>query len=132
MKARELVQKAIEARGRAYAPYSRYPVGAAVLTLDGRVFTGCNVENASFGLTICAERTAIVKAISEGEHAVQAVAVVAEGGAAMCGACRQVLREFGPNAEVYLADPEGNFQPATLAKLLPGAFSGLNLKRNGS
>jgi cytidine deaminase len=132
MNAQELVRKAIEARARAYAPYSRYAVGAALLTLDGKVFTGCNVENASFGLTVCAERTAILKAVSEGEHAVKAIAVVAERGAAMCGACRQVLREFGPNADVYLADPGGNIHPTTLTKLLPGAFSGMNLKRRGS
>ena len=129
MNAEDLVRHAIEARENAYAPYSRYKVGAAVLTESGRVFTGCNVENASFGLTVCAERNAMFKAVSEGERVLAAVAVVAEDGASMCGACRQVLTEFGGGAAVYLADPTGRFSETTLNRLLPGAFDGGKLKR---
>ena len=88
-----LIQEAIEARKQAYTPYSQFKVGAAVLTADGNVFRGCNIENASYGLTNCAERTAIFKAISEGEPKVKAIAIVAdtEGPVSPCGACRQVI-----------------------------------------
>ena len=103
----QLITAAIEAREHAYAPYSHYTVGAAILTASEAVYTGCNVENASFGATICAERTAAVKAISEGEHAFNAIAVVTGNGASPCGICRQFLYEFGPEMIVILADDSG-------------------------
>jgi cytidine deaminase len=120
----ELVARAREARARAYAPYSRYAVGAAVLTADGRVYTGCNVENASYGLTVCAERVAVFTAVAAGDAEVVVVAVATRDGASMCGACRQVVHEFGPGARVLLAGPEGDPVETTVAALLPGAFSG--------
>ena len=121
--ASDLVTQARDARRYAYAPYSGYAVGAAVITASGRVFKGTNVENASYGLTICAERTALVKAVSEGDHAITAIAVVAPGGASMCGACRQFLREFGDTISIYLADESGPHRESTIAKMLPAAFS---------
>ncbi len=118
-----LIQQAAEARENAYAPYSKYPVGAAVLTATGRIFNGCNVENASSGLTVCAERTAIQNAVSEGEREITALAVVTEDGASPCGACRQVLLEFGKDAVIILADGAGMFQETSLRELLPRPFS---------
>ena len=123
----QLVAKALEARERAYAPYSDYAVGAALLAKDGRVFTGCNVENASFGLTCCAERTACFKAVSEGAVEFTALAVATRNGGSMCGACRQVMNEFGRDLAVHLADESGAMCSTTLADLLPGAFGGENL-----
>ncbi len=118
-----LIQQAAEARENAYAPYSNYAVGAAVLTATGRIFNGCNVENASSGLTVCAERTAIQKAVSEGEREITALAVVTEDGASPCGACRQVLLEFGKDAVIILADGAGMFEETTLRELLPRPFT---------
>ncbi len=124
--ARDLLARAREARANAYAPYSRFPVGAALLAADGRVFTGCNVENASFGLTNCAERVAIGKAVSEGAREFAAIAVVGpedQAGCTPCGACRQVLSEFGPDMPVIMpsAGPDG-FEATSTDALLPGAF----------
>lgn len=118
-----LVQAARRAQERAYAPYSNFPVGAAVLAEDGQVFAGCNVENASFGLTVCAERNAVAAALVAGARPV-AVAVVAGGGhVAPCGACRQVLAEFGAEMPVILAGPDGKPAELTsLAALLPAVF----------
>jgi cytidine deaminase len=118
-----LVSAARQARLNAYAPYSRFRVGAAVLADDGRVFAGCNVENSSFGLTVCAERNAVAAAIAEGARPV-AVAVVTESGeVAPCGACRQVLAEFSPSMPVLLAAPEGAaVRRVPMDELLPGAF----------
>ena len=118
-----LVQTARRAQERAYAPYSNFPVGAAVLAEDGQVFPGCNVENASFGLTVCAERNAVAAAVVAGTRPV-AVAVVAPGGrVAPCGACRQVLAEFGAGMPVVLAGPEGQPPEVTsLEALLPAVF----------
>lgn len=118
----ELVRLAVEARRGAWAPYSKYRVGAAVLAADGRVFTGANVENASYGLTVCAERIAIFKAVNEGARELTTIAVATESGASMCGACRQVAAEFNAEVEVLLADTAGVFSRTSLAKLLPGAF----------
>jgi cytidine deaminase len=121
----QLVDEAIQARKHAYVPYSRFPVGAALVTSDGQVFRGCNVENASYGLCNCAERTAVFKAVSEGVHRFAAVAVVADtdGPVSPCGACRQVLSEFcAPEVPVYLADMKGNIRETTVGELLPGAF----------
>ncbi|MGI6362490.1 MAG: cytidine deaminase [Bacillota bacterium] len=122
-----LIQAALAARDKAYVPYSHYPVGAALLTKDGKIITGCNVENASYGLSNCAERTAIFKAISEGERdfAGLAVAVYGKKAASPCGACRQVIREFfADDAEIILVNEEGQGSVFTIAQLLPGAFTG--------
>jgi cytidine deaminase len=122
---KELIQQAIKAREQAYAPYSRFPVGAAVLTEDNHYFLGCNIENASYGLTICAERTAIFKAISEGFHHFQGIAVVADTKSPVspCGACRQVLAEFcSPDMKVWLANLNGDVTETSVSQLLPNAF----------
>jgi cytidine deaminase len=123
-----LVQQAKTARETAYAPYSNYSVGASLLTSTGRVYTGCNVENAVYSETICAERTAVVKAISEGERDFVAIAVVTRDGGAPCGACRQVLNEFAPHMIVLIADETGEVRQTTAADLLPDRFGPRNLK----
>lgn len=117
-----LVRAALAARESAYAPYSRFRVGAAVLADDGRVFTGCNVENASYGLTVCAERNAVFHAVAEGVRRLMAVAVATGPGASMCGACRQVVREFADDLPVLHADESGAFRETTLSALLPDSF----------
>jgi cytidine deaminase len=119
-----LVEAARRAQAMAYAPYSKFPVGAAVLAEDGRVFSGCNVENSSFGLTVCAERNAVAAAVLGGARPT-AVAVVANGTAvAPCGACRQVLAEFSVTMPVILATSTGSdHQLTSLDVLLPGAFA---------
>ena len=122
----ELVALAKQARERAYAPYSNFPVGAALLGRSGRVYSGCNVENASYPLTTCAERTAVTKAVSEGEREFEAIAVVTATGATPCGGCRQILREFGgPHGDlrVLVADTAGNVRVFTIAELLPEGFT---------
>ncbi|MBI4276896.1 MAG: cytidine deaminase [Armatimonadetes bacterium] len=127
---RRLARAAIRARRRAYAPYSRFRVGAAVLAADGTVTTGCNVENASYGLTVCAERVAVQKAVSEGHRRLRAVAVV--GGPDFtppCGACRQVMVEFGVTT-VVLSTPAGRTQVVALAELLPAAFRRQSRRRD--
>lgn len=120
----KLVRKAIEVRGHAYAPYSEFAVGAALLAADGRIFTGCNVENASYGLTICAERVALFKAVSEGTREFEAIAIACgKGPCAPCGACRQVLYEFAPDLTVIMADAEGgSVREAKLGDLFPKGF----------
>ena len=120
----DLVAAATEARGRAFAPYSEFRVGAALLAEDGTVFTGCNVESASYGLTICAERVALVKGISEGRTRFVAVAVVAdtERLTPPCGACRQLLWEFAPDATVTLANLTGLTAQYSMKELLPHGF----------
>jgi cytidine deaminase len=120
----ELIQAALAARERAHAPYSGYAVGAALRTREGRIFTGCNVENSSYGLSICAERVAATKAVSEGETEFAAIAIVTPSSppGPPCGACRQFLEEFSPQMEVILADPQGEVEVTTLAKLLPHPF----------
>ena len=124
---RQLIQEAIQAAQFAYAPYSNYQVGAALLTTDGKVYRGCNVENASYGCTICAERTAIFKAVSEGDHQFQAMAVATNNAGSPCGACRQVMREFAPQLTVIITDFEANARYTTLADLLPDNFGPENL-----
>jgi cytidine deaminase len=125
----DLAAAARAARARAYAPYSRYAVGAALRTAggDGAVFTGANVENASYGLSVCAERSAIFTAVSAGAREVTALAVATEDGGTPCGACRQVLAEFAPRdgapLPVLLVDAAGNVRETTLAALLPDAFT---------
>ncbi len=121
-----LLQQAEQARARAYAPYSNYHVGAAILTASGRVFAGCNVENASYGLTVCAERTAIVSMVAAGESKPIAIAIVTRGKEAgtPCGMCRQVLAEFALDLPIRLvgADAREAFYETTLETLLPRAF----------
>ncbi len=123
-----LVEQALEARERAYAPYSGYKVGAALLGRSGKIYTGCNVENAVYPLCICAERTAVVKAVSEGEQKFVAIAVATENGGSPCGACRQVLREFGKKTVVVIADGLGNYRETTVGELLPDSFSARDLE----
>ena len=120
-----LVDAALQARRPAYAPYSQFPVGAAVLTEDGQVFGGCNVENTSFGLTNCAERTAIFTAVSAGHRRFAALAVATDGGYAPCGACRQVLAEFSDDLPILIvnANSERLVEEVSLAELLPRRFS---------
>ncbi len=119
----ELYQAALEARNRAYAPYSRYQVGVAVRCRSGAIYTGCNIENASFGLTVCAERVAAWHAVSAGERDLVRLAVVTADGSAPCGACRQVLAEFAPELAIMLADVSGNTRMTNLRALLPDAFT---------
>jgi cytidine deaminase len=119
----DLVQRALEARKWAYAPYSNYQVGAALLADSGRVYTGVNVENAAYPTGICAERVAVFKAVSEGEHHFQAIAVATVNGGTPCGACRQVLSEFGLETKVIVANDRGEILlEMDVAGLLPGAF----------
>lgn len=121
-----LIAAARQVCRNAYAPYSDFPVGAALRTRAGRMFTGCNVESASYGLTMCAERVAVAKAVSEGERDFEVIAVVSRGAATPCGACRQVLSEFNPDLRVILADLEGDelpYRKFRLSDLLPEAFS---------
>jgi cytidine deaminase len=123
----ELVAQAMEARKYAYAPYSGYTVGAALLSKSGKVYTGSNVENAVYPLCTCAERTAVVKAVSEGEKEFQALAVATQNGGAPCGSCRQVLREFGEDIVVLIANGTGAYCETMVAELLPGSFSAEDL-----
>lgn len=119
----ELIQVAIKNMGRAYAPYSNYPVSAALLTSSGKIFTGVNIENAAYPTSICAERVAVFKAVSEGETNFQAIAVVTPNGGTPCGSCRQVLSEFGLDTAVIIADKSGKIVlEKSVAELLPGAF----------
>jgi len=118
----ELIARAALAQEYAYAPYSSYRVGAALLTGSGRMYLGANVENAVYPLTMCAERVAVFKAISEGEMEFEALAVVTSNGGSPCGACRQVLREFAPDLPIYIADAEGNYRETSVAELLPDSF----------
>ena len=127
-----LMDSAHEARKHAYAPYSGFDVGAALLTPSGQVFSGANVENASYGLTICAERAAIVAAVSAGQRSFAAIAVAGpeSAAAAPCGACRQVLSEFSPKLHVAYTSPRG-IQNTTLDRLLPDAFGPESLDESG-
>lgn len=119
----QLVESAIQARRWAYAPYSHYAVGAALLTESGKIYEGVNIENAAYPTTICAERVAVFKAVSEGERQFEAIAVVTSNGGTPCGSCRQVLAEFGTDIRVIVADETGKIlQETTVAELLPGAF----------
>ncbi len=123
-----LVESAIQARVWSYSPYSHYAVGAAILTPTGKIYDGANIENAVYPLTTCAERTAVVKAVSEGERVFEAIAVVTENGGTPCGSCRQVLAEFGLETLVIIADSQGCIcQEKTVAELLPGAFTPTDL-----
>jgi cytidine deaminase len=123
----QLVTQAIEVAGRAYAPYSRFHVGAVLVGKDGRIFAGCNVENISFGLTICAERNAVFAAVAAGCREFERIVVVADTAvpASPCGACRQVLAEFNPDLEVLLANFRGLSETFQLSELLPRPCAGI-------
>ena len=124
-----LIAAAKEAQQGAYVPYSGYAVGSALLADDGKIYTGCNIENASYTPTVCAERVAVFKAVSEGAKRVEIIAVVAgEDMGYPCGVCRQVLREFGENATIVVAKDEENYHVHTLDELLPHSFGPENLK----
>lgn len=119
-----LIDLANEARKHAYVPYSKYPVGAAIRTKSGRLYTGVNVENAAYPQTMCAERVAVFKAVSEGESEFEVIAVVTNNGGSPCGGCRQVMAEFGLDTVVLIADGDGHLQKEmTVAELLPEAFT---------
>jgi len=127
MKIEDLLSAAKQARARAYAPYSRFAVGAALLTKTGQVFTGCNVENLSFGLTICAERNAVFAAVAAGEREFVKIGIVADSKSPVtpCGACRQVLAEFCDDIEIACSNMEGRRFDSTLVALLPRAKEGI-------
>jgi cytidine deaminase len=122
----ELVRLALEAQKRAFCPYSDFPVGAALRTASGRVYQGVNVENASFGLTLCAERVAASAAVANGDKDFTAIAVASRGGVSPCGACRQFLAEFAPNLPIVMVDSlrPSETRRTTLDVLLPGRFEG--------
>ena len=124
MQTEDLIKAAKEAREFSYSPYSKFKVGAAVLTKTGKIYSGCNIENASYGITNCAERTAIFKAVSEGERELEVLAVIADtdGPAAPCGACRQVIAEFKIN-KIIMTNLKGDTKIVTLQELLPYSFS---------
>ncbi len=119
-----LVKTAMEMRSRAYAPYSKFRVGAALLCEDGTVITGCNVENAAYGSSICAKRTALCKAVSEGQQSFVAIAIAGSGEDFCwpCGSCRQMLYEFSPKMRVITANGQGELQECSLEELLPHGF----------
>jgi cytidine deaminase len=126
----KLIRTALEARRWAYAPYSNYPVGAALLTVSGRIYDGVNIENAAYPTGMCAERVAVFKAVSEGERTFSAVAIATSNGGTPCGACRQVMSEFGQETWVILVDENGAVTlELPLSDLLPGAFGPSSLPR---
>jgi cytidine deaminase len=126
----ELIERALKIRAKAYAPYSKYKVGASLLTNTGEYFDGVNVENAVYSMTICAERNAVFQAVAHGHHAFRAIAVATDNGGSPCGSCRQVLSEFGPDIEVYMIDSNGMVVlETTVRELLPEAFGPEDLAR---
>lgn len=124
----KLIEAAHEAQKNAYAPHSNYKVGAALLTDDNSVIYGCNVESSSYGLTCCAERTALYSAIAQGHTKFKELAVVTTNGASPCGACRQVIWDLCGNIPIHIADNDGNITETTSKELLPGAFDSTMLK----
>ncbi|MBA3874747.1 MAG: cytidine deaminase [Anaerolineae bacterium] len=126
----QLLEAAIAVTQHAYIPYSHYPVGAALRAVDGTIYSGCNVENAAYPATICAERTALVKAVSEGQREFDVIVVVTKNAGSPCGTCRQMLYEFSPNLRVILADLDGKISSdTTLSALLPDGFGPDRLPR---
>src|SRR5512136_467861 len=126
---RELIEQAVSVRQHAYAPYSHYRVGAALLTRSGKIFLGVNVENAAYPTCMCAERVAVYKAVSEGEMAFAALAVATENGGTPCGSCRQVLAAFGLDTVVLIVDAAGQLtMESTVAGLLPGSFGASDMQ----
>ena len=131
MNIEELIKKALEAKEKAYVPYSNFRVGAAILTEDDKIYTGCNIEIASYSPTICAERTAIFKAVSEGHRDIKAIAIVGDSDMTFpCGVCRQVIREFGPKAKIVIANSIDEYKIYSLDDLLPHSFGPEDLKYN--
>jgi cytidine deaminase len=132
MKYTRLAARAGEAKRNSYSPYSRFRVGAALLTTDGKIYTGCNVENSSYGLTVCAERTALFKAVSEGEHSFKALAIASDEDTFTppCGACRQVIYELAGNIDIVLTKTDGSYQTKKMLSLLPHPFDGGSLIKN--
>jgi cytidine deaminase len=130
MEPKQLVEFAMKVKENAYVPYSNFRVGAALLTKSGKVYTGCNVENASFGATNCAERTAIFKAVSEGEREFSAIAINGdmESFTFPCGICRQVMLEFSKDLIIYLSNKNGDYRKYSIQDLLPGGFTGEDMK----
>ncbi len=129
---KQLIDEAIAASKQAHVPYSHFHVGAALLTTDGKIYRGCNIENASYGLTNCAERTAIFKAVSEGDKQFSDIAVVGDtdGPISPCGACRQVLAEFcDDHTQIILANLKGDFVITNINEILPGYFSSKDLQK---
>lgn len=128
----ELINEALKAKEKAYVPYSNFHVGAALLTEDGELFTGCNIEIASYSPTICAERTAIFKAVSQGHRNIKEIAVVGDSNYSYpCGVCRQVLREFGKDATIYVANSQDDYKEYKLEELLPNSFGPDDLEEKG-
>ncbi|MGI5963013.1 MAG: cytidine deaminase [Lawsonibacter sp.] len=133
MTEKDLISTAVAMQEMAYAPYSNFPVGAALLCEDGTVYTGCNVENASYGCTVCAERTALLKAVSEGHRSDWRTIAIAGSGPDYCwpcGICRQMLYEFAPDLRILAVRGDGAVAEATLSQLLPNGFGGEQLERN--
>lgn len=129
MDIKELIQKALEAREKSYSPYSNFKVGSALLTKDGKVYTGCNIESASYTPTICAERTAISKAVSEGDKEFIAIAIVGSSSYTFpCGVCRQVIREFSKDIKIIVANNTDDYKVFELEELLPHSFGPDDLK----
>lgn len=120
---KDLIKRAIEASKNSYSPYSKYRVGAALLTKSGKIYEGANIENASYSPTVCAERVAVFKAVYDGERDFKAIAVFGENLAYPCGVCRQVLSEFcSPELKIFIVKDEDNFEETTLGELLPKSF----------
>jgi len=131
MDVKELIKRALEAQKMAYVPYSGFRVGAALLTEDNKIYSGCNIEISSYSPTICAERTAIFKAVSEGHRKIKAIAVVGDSNYTFpCGVCRQVLREFGKNANIIIANSLDDYKIFTLDEILPYSFGPEDLGEN--
>jgi len=131
MDVKELINRALEAQKMAYVPYSGFRVGAALLTEDNKIYSGCNIEISSYSPTICAERTAIFKAVSEGHRKIKAIAVVGDSNYTFpCGVCRQVLREFGKNANIIIANSLDDYKIFTLDEILPYSFGPEDLGEN--
>ncbi|HHV45667.1 MAG TPA: cytidine deaminase [Tissierellia bacterium] len=131
MNIKELIRRALEAQKMAYVPYSRFRVGAALLTEDNHIYSGCNIEIASYSPTICAERTAIFKAVSEGHRKIKAIAIVGDSNFTFpCGVCRQVIREFGKDANIIIANSLDDYKVFTLDEILPYSFGPEDLNKN--
>jgi cytidine deaminase len=130
MNHKTLVSRARAAKKFSHSPYSRFRVGAALITSSGKVYTGCNIENSSYGLTVCAERTALFKAVSEGETSFKAIAIASDEKTATppCGACRQVIMDLAGDIDVILSEGNGSFTTLKVTELLPYPFGGKNLK----
>ena len=130
MNIKELAKKAVEAKQKAYAPYSNFRVGSALLTKEGKIYTGCNIECASYSPTICAERTVISKAVSEGETEFEAIAVCGDSGFTFpCGVCRQFIREFGKDIKIIIVKTEEEYKEYSLEELLPYSFGPEDLQK---